>query len=315
MYLLNAPLLFTVPFSVAACALAEKFRCQQSTPQKAKQVYLNTLAVYAVDFYLKCIGIDTDVDHSDSHDPLFLQFMDVADLRVKAIGRLECRPVLANETVLKIPPECREDRVGYVAVQFDESLKQMKILGFTPMAAAEVPLSRLNSLEEFPEFLNQLRHRVCINVRQWFDDIFEGGWQAIDTLLMSPHFALAARTRDLVPSQIDHSEQSVLEARAWKVVELEQFNQKTSIVLVLMITPQQQGEGVEIRVQAYPGGSPIYLPPELQLSIQDHSTEICSAQARNKDNLLQLGFMGQPTEIFSITVTLGDSSVTESFSI
>ena len=41
-------LTFTVPLTQEAHQLAEKHRCQQHDPQKGKQVYLNTLAVYAV---------------------------------------------------------------------------------------------------------------------------------------------------------------------------------------------------------------------------------------------------------------------------
>lgn len=315
MYQLNEPSTFTVPLSFEAHEQAERCR-KQSSPQKAKQVCLNTLAVYAVDFYLRCLGIETEVDKSDSRNPLYLKFMDVADLWVKSIGRLECCPVLPDSTVMQIPVEVREDRVAYVAVQLERSLKQATLLGFTSNAVAELPLSQLRSLEEFPEFLSQLRHTVWINLRQWFDGIFEGGWQAVDALLVSNHFALATRARDLTRSQEDLSEQSVLEARAWKAIELEQLDGKiTTIVLVLTITPRSPGEGLEIRLQAYPGSGSLYLPPDLRLSIRDLSTEVCSAQAGNEDNWLQLGFVGHPTEVFSIKVTLEDSSITESFSI
>lgn len=315
MNILNESLTFTVPLSFEAHSLAEQFRRQQSDPQKAKQVYLNTLAVYAVDFYLRCLGMETEVNKSDSRNPLYLKFMNVADLWVKSIGRLECCLVWPDSTIMQIPAEVREERVGYVAVQLERSLKQATLLGFTPNAVAKLPLSQLRPLEEFPEFLSQHRYRVWINLRQWFDKIFEGGWQAVNDLLMSNHFALATRTRDLTRSQGDFSAQSVLEARAWKAIELEQLDCKIPIVLVLTITPQLQDEGVEIRLQAYPGGSSIYLPPDLQLSIGDLSTEVCSAQAGNEDNWLQLGFVGQPTEVFSLKVTLGNSSITESFKI
>jgi Protein of unknown function (DUF1822) len=176
----------------------------------------------------------------------------------------------------------------------------------------ELPFSQLRSLKVSPEYLNQ--NRVWTNLRQWFDEIFEGGWQTIESLLVGDHLALAARSRDIsFWFQID---QSVLMARAWKVFDLEQLDHKIPIVLVLVITPQSQSEGVEIRLQAYPGGSSIRLPADLQLSIQDQSdTKICSAQSENEDNWLQLGFVGQPREVFSIKVTLGDFSITESFSI
>jgi hypothetical protein len=314
---LNEPLTFTVPLPFEAYELAGRFRRQQSSTQKGKQVYLNTLAVYAVDFYMRCLSIETEVDKSDSRNLLDLKFMDVADLQIKSIGRLECRPVLPDSTVMQVPIEVRDNRVGYVAVQFERSLKQVTILGFTPNAVAELPLSQLRSLEDFPEFLSQLRQRASINLRQWFDDIFAEGWQAIDALLMSNHLALARGARNLTRSLETLAEPSALAARAWKLIELEQHDRQIPIVLVLGITPRSQNEALELKIQAYPGGNSLCLPPDVYLSVRDESgTEICPvAKSGNKDNWLQLGFTGEPTEVFSIQVTLGDSSMTESFVI
>ena len=63
------PLLFTVPLSFEAHSIAQHFQRQQSPTQKAKQVYLNTLAVYAVDFYLRCLGFELNPEQSDSRNP------------------------------------------------------------------------------------------------------------------------------------------------------------------------------------------------------------------------------------------------------
>jgi hypothetical protein len=57
---LSESLTFTVPLSSSAHHLAEQFCRQQSNQKKAKQVYLNTLAVSAVNFYLRCMGVETD---------------------------------------------------------------------------------------------------------------------------------------------------------------------------------------------------------------------------------------------------------------
>jgi hypothetical protein len=54
------PWIFTVPLALEAHSRAEEFRRYQSNPGKAKQVYLNTLAVYAVHVYLQCRGFETD---------------------------------------------------------------------------------------------------------------------------------------------------------------------------------------------------------------------------------------------------------------
>jgi Protein of unknown function (DUF1822) len=41
---------------------AEQFRAKQANSLKAKQVYLNTLAVIAVNYYLNCLGWATKLE-------------------------------------------------------------------------------------------------------------------------------------------------------------------------------------------------------------------------------------------------------------
>ena len=58
---------------------AEKFRCYQARSDKGKQVYLNTLAVSAVNRYLHFLGWATNLKASDSHNPVLQTMMDTAD--------------------------------------------------------------------------------------------------------------------------------------------------------------------------------------------------------------------------------------------
>ena len=124
------PWIFTVPLALEAHSRAEQFRRYQSNPDKAKQVYLNTLAVYAVNMYLQCRGFETDLETSDSWNPAMQMLLDTADLVVKNRGRLECRPVLPNAEVVCTPAEVWSERIGYVAVRLSESLREATLLGF-----------------------------------------------------------------------------------------------------------------------------------------------------------------------------------------
>jgi Protein of unknown function (DUF1822) len=330
MYVSNEPFVFPVPLSFQAHELSEQLSRQQPNAKKAKQVYLNTLAVYAVDFYLRCMEVETEAELSDSRNPVFLNFMDVADLQVRSIGKLECRPVLPESKILQIPDEVREGRIGYVAVQFDQSLKQATILGFTPTAVAEIPLAQLRSLDEFPEYLNQCR-RYSLNsvlseveatvaqhqalLRGWLLNVFEEGWQTLDTFL-NRQVAMSTRTVNLNRSQAERPVDSVLFAHACKEIHLNLPNRQIPIVLSMMIVPQQEGENIDIQLRLYPGGDSIYLPPNLQMSVLDQSgAVVSSAQARELDNWLQLKFEGQPSESFGIRVTLGDFMIAESLRI
>ncbi|MBF2050580.1 MAG: DUF1822 family protein [Elainella sp. C42_A2020_010] len=144
------PLTFTVPLSFAAHAMAQ----QQGS--QTQPTYLKALAVYAVDFYLRCMGIETDLEQSDWHDPWMAKLIDVADLRLKPYGKLECCVVQSDAEVLSISPDAEADRIGYMAVQLEPTLKSATLLGFTPTPAPNLPLTELQSLEQFLTHLQSL---------------------------------------------------------------------------------------------------------------------------------------------------------------
>jgi Protein of unknown function (DUF1822) len=106
------------------------FAQEQPTPEKAKQVYRNTLAVFAVKHCLDILDIPTVLEDSDSWNPFSRLAADLADLQVGTLGRLECRPVERNAESCYVPSETWEDRMGYVMVQVDPPYQEAAILGF-----------------------------------------------------------------------------------------------------------------------------------------------------------------------------------------
>ena len=305
------PLTFTVPLSFKARAIAERYRRQQVLPQKAKQVYFNTLAVYAVDFYLRCLGIETDIEQSDSHNPIALKFMDVADLAVRQLGKLECRPVLAGEEVWQIPPEVHSERIGYVAVEIDRSLKRATLLGFTATATVEVPLSQLRSLAEFPEYLSEIRQNatvsdgVIINLTKWFEGIFEG-WLSTEAIFGNNQNQLA-----IVRNTPENKETSVKRAKLFNLgVQLSDRR----VVLAIALTQVREGT-TSVLVQLYPTEEETYLPPNLQLTMLSQADELLQeVTSRTQDDYIQLKrFKGEIGDRFKIKVNLDETSVTEEF--
>lgn len=135
---LSQSLTFTVPLGFEAHELAQQFRRQQTSTLKAKQVYLNTLAVYAVKFYLECLGIETDWESCDSRNPLMQSLMDVADLKIVNCGKIECRPVLPDTDRILVSAEVWSERWGFMAVQLNRSLTEATILGFVERVESEV---------------------------------------------------------------------------------------------------------------------------------------------------------------------------------
>lgn len=325
---LSESLTFTVPLSSSAHHLAEQFRRQQTNPEKAKQVYLNTLAVSAVNFYLRCMGVETDWQGSQSRNPAMLSILDVADVEIPNLGKLECRPVLPQDKVVHIPPEVWSDRIGYVAVQLDESLRVATLLGFSQTAGSgELAISQLRSLEDLLEHLRQIEQPeqalTRVNLSQWFENVFEAGWQSLEALLGTNQENLAFSFR----SASGLSERQVKRAKLINL-GLQLGSQSVALLVALALAKRdevQPAEGiapeaeqkVSILVQIHPAGGETYLPPSLRLALLSEVGDILQdVQSRSQDNYIQLkGFRGNPGESFNIQVAFGDASMTETFEI
>lgn len=295
-------LTFIVPLSYEAHQIAEQQLHRQYQPERAKQVYLNRLAVYAVAYYLRCLGWQTDCRSSDSCNSLFQQFIDSADLLIPGLGRLECRPVLPGQSVCEIPPEVWEDRLGYVAVQFEASLRQAEILGFVQSPATAVPLDRLQSLDDLLIYLDQLQPTVKpdqpIRLSEWLENVFTTGWQAIE-VLWPPEPGLAFRHDTNRPT-----------AAGSKVINF--GNGFPSVILVITHRLTKDGQ-IDVRVELKPSGQ-LYLPVGLQIAVLDgQEKSFLTAETRVENPPVQLEFSGESGDTFSVRITLGDSSVTEDF--
>ncbi len=303
---------FTLPLSFEAHAIAQELCHAISKSEanlgKVQQVYLNSLAVYAVDNYLRCMGFDTDWEKSDSRDKLAIKLMDVADLEIKNIGKLECRPVLLDAEKLEIPPEVWESRIGYVAVQLDESLREANILGFVYQAAPSVELNQLKSLEDFLlhlsklEQVTSLQHEPSriIKIGQWLSGCVDAGWQKIDELLKPEQLGLAFKNE-------------VSMTRGQKV-DLGMQIDKLSLALVVKVTSDKTEE-LGILTQVHPFGK-TSLPEGVKLIVSDEFGEtVLEAVSREEDNWIQSEFSAAKGEKFQIKVIYADSEVSKEFEV
>ncbi len=312
---------FAVPLPIAQAAriTAQHFANQQTTPQKAEQVRLNTLAVWVVNDYLQMMDIPTDLQASDSWNPVIRICADVADLQISGVGSLECRPVKVTDDICSVPPETWEERVGYVVVQIDESYQEAQLLGFVAsIATEELPLNQLQSPEALIEHLGQLRQSPVstrVNLSQWFAGIFESGWQTIESLCNYQELrqTYTFRSADTFEQLALNLPQTVIK-RA-KLIDLSIQIGNQPVMLIVEITPGVD-EKTSIRLQLHPTGNQVYLPQGIQLTVLDGSAAVfLEAQARSADNYVQLQFRGESNEIFSVRVALNDISITEQFVI
>ncbi len=295
---------FIIPLSITAHEIADKLRQGISNNEKAKQIYLNTLAVYAVNYYLSCMGWETNWSGADESNPWMLSLIDLADLEVKNVGKIECRPVLPDAEYLEIPTEVMSDRIAYIAVQFNQSLKSATILGFTTQSLAKVHLSQLQSVDNLLDYLTAKEQAVKVNIRQWIEGVITEGWQTVESLF-------------------NPQELSLRFARNFCITRAKKFDiglqvNGTSVALILKLKEQSQEKlksqsEINIVVQVHPLESAC-LPPGLRLVVIDENGEQVDAViSRQKDNWLEIELAAELDEKFSVQIILGESKVTEEF--
>jgi hypothetical protein len=146
--------MYHVSLAINAHQEATKQASKFDQPSKYRQVYLNTLARMAVNFYLQILGIKTAWQASDSNDPIYQALLDISDLVIVGYGKIECRPIFEDQEEIEIVPEISRERIAYIFVEIDPCLNEASILGFLPQPnQAIIDLSELQSLDDFPNYL------------------------------------------------------------------------------------------------------------------------------------------------------------------
>ena len=293
-----------IPLGKDAHQKAEEFAAEQDNLDKGKQVYLNTLAVYAVNNYLKWLSIETALHQSDSWNWSTRTFFDIADLMLPNIGRIECRPVLPGEEVVVLPQEVTQERIGYIAVRFNKQLDFVEILGFVPARpiinnSEIIEINRFESIDILIDIIN--RRKMKVNLCQWLEGIFNQDWESPELVLAGSFRSTATMTRQYQDSQTS----SISRA---KVVDVGR-----QIVLLIELTPTNSAV-FDIRLRVYPAENTLHLPQDLQLTIFDESGDACmNTQAEIANDWMQLEFDCQHEEKFSVELKLGEISITEEF--
>lgn len=302
---------FRVPLSFEAHDKADKRRQGILNNENARKIYLNILAVYAVDYYLHCMGFETNQEEEDNYNPWMQSLIDVADLKVKNIGKLECRPLLPQAEYLEIPPEVRTDRIGYVAVQLSESLKSATILGFTTQAAAKIPLSQLQSVDDLLDYLTDKEQAATVSLHQWIKGVITEGWQTIDELLH--------------PQQIEWMGCRSFSITRGKKIDLGLELNGSSVALIVTLAAENQSaiknqDEVNILIQVsltkdeYIPGENVYISEGLKVAvIDDKGEEVLDTTSRQNDNWIEVEFSAHFGEKFNVDVILGESKVTQEF--
>ncbi len=222
-----------MPITQKAIRSARQFAAEQRHPHKKEQVYFNTLAVLAVRDYLTLLGIETDLTNCDSWNPVVRLLENVADLYIKSLGKIECRPLVSLPTPgetnhinspqnlsnnCHIPPEAREERIGYLVVKIDEDEKEARLLGFSPTAGTgELVLSELHSLDDFLLHLEHISESQ-VNLRLWLENIFTSDWESVESIFDPQPETAPTEIENPVKSNLGNWFKNVAET-GWQKIE------------------------------------------------------------------------------------------------
>ena len=313
----------SIPLTLAAHQQAQLAYQQHTEPGKAKQVYLNVLAVDAVRTYLQWMGYAAAPPACDSGSAAVLQVLaDMAELVLPGRGRLACRPVLPEEAVCRVPPESWAASLGYVAVGLDAELRQARLLGYGPAAKCEaVPLAQLLPLVTLLERLQVSGAasqagvaRKLVDLSQWLAGKVTSGWQAAEELLGPQPSTFSFRS--LESSNLWAPIGSVVRGKLLELIMSSEGWQTDSRQVALLVGILSRDTlRSNIWVNLRPTGSARYLPENLEIRVLDaQGLAVMEAQTRQTD-ALQLNFSGMSNEQFAIEIELNGANLVEKFVI
>ena len=145
------------------------------------------------------------------------------------------------------------------------------------------------------------------NLSLWFQNIFDAGWQSVETILGTQRETLAFQFRtDAALNDVS--------VKGLKLIDLGIDIKGNAVMLLVGLTPEID-QKVNIRVQLYPAKGETYLPPNLKLGLLPQSgVTLQEVESRSQDNYIQLKRFKSPAgKGFTIQVALGDVSIKEDF--
>ena len=139
---------------------------------------------------------------------------------------------------------------------------------------------------------------------QWLQNIFDETWQTIDSLV-NPEANLGYGLRN--------ADEEVKRA---KLIDLGMQLGQQNVVLLVKIKGIPNGK-LAVSIQLHPGGEARHLPPNLKLTLLSKAGKnLQQVQSRTQDNYIQLKpFRGEKGKRFQIQVSLGSLSITENFEL
>ena len=307
-----------------AHATAAKFASQHRSISKGRSVYLNTLAVCAVRQYLSVTcQLDLDLHCGDSWQIGMQSIMNVADLVIPNVGKIECLSVLPTATEITIPADL-DERIGYVIVQFSEQLTSVELLGFIDavqpqlhqQSTAAVVALNSTEIQSIDRLLDVIYSTRISNLQEFLAGILGTGWEPI---LQQSSAQIDATEREFAlrnPLDLANNTNydSIRDFTASKMINLRANIANVPLLMMIGLSVEPD-ERVKVRIRIHAAGGVPMLPADLKLTLQAENGQFLSEiQYPEAMNFIQLqSFKLHPGTQFKIRVALDNCSFTESF--
>ncbi len=255
---------FSIPifFNQSDLNTAKRFAMEQPDPTKSRQVYVNTLAICAVQDYFKMLGIDTDALNSDSWHQSLRLASNTADLVLPERGVVECVPISPDDETVEVSEESQIRRIAYLIVEVTDTSQEAKLLGFIKSPGwlkQSIRKTDVSSLDELPIYLSQFHHT---SLNAWCQNNISSLWQAPEKVLANRYPAF--RLRSDATSILKH-------ARVIKLTTVE----GSIMNLGLMLSTRVTGDAVDVSIQLHPTPNDVQsntdaspsLPPDISIEL------------------------------------------------
>jgi hypothetical protein len=283
-----------MPFPITSAARRQaRAYAAQYFISDTREIYLNTLTVLVADNYLRLLNFQTNLAQPQRWNAVDRLWNKASELELMGLGKIECRAVLAGQTVVFLPPETWVDRIGYLFIEVAVSEKVAELVGFLPAILLKIPdaevvmanlqpidqmIDHLTDLEEFT-FPKEFVSYQTTYLKNWLNNIYEAGWEP----------ALRDLSVTTGQKKISLSEQ----------------------VFVLQIYISQGSDkltGVRVNVRAESG----FLPKGLQVSVPDEN-EIHMETVNEPADLIVIPLELLAGEEFWVDLQIGTDSIREYF--
>ncbi|MEG4503809.1 DUF1822 family protein [Microcoleus sp. F6_B4] len=102
---------------------------------------------------------ETILDKNESGNQVLQGILDVADLMLPGIGKIECCRIREEEIAISF--QVQEARIAYIFVQILDSLDKVKLLGFFPAAeihgdTVEISVADLQPFDKLEDYLERI---------------------------------------------------------------------------------------------------------------------------------------------------------------